>query len=326
MNIFAKKIAILGFGLQALLGAACIPAMAQEKPKLTVVTGIDPSFSYLAVAVKGGFFEREGIDAQLKAFDDGNVALDNLLTGNAEIGSTSEVGTLVRIARGAKISVVGTGGQAADLYGLVGRDSIKSPADLVGKTVGMPKGSGGHLYFGNLIARSGVDPSKITVKFLQSPEAVAALSRGDIDAMAVWEPWLMRVQTMVPGMHVISRTGSDKAYFMNVYILFTNKLVENKDLSTKAMRAIVNAANWIPQNFDEAVKIVAQTYRMDPTAVATIMKMHTWNVHFDKAEFVGNFDAAGKFAMSQGLVKAMPDYDAFLQPSVMTSVAPDRAK
>lgn len=82
------------------LAQATTPA---AKPKIVVATGIDPSFAHYVVAVKKGFFEKEGIDAELRSFDDGNVALDSLLTGAADIGGTSELGGIVRIARGGKL-------------------------------------------------------------------------------------------------------------------------------------------------------------------------------------------------------------------------------
>ncbi|CAN5543389.1 hypothetical protein BH09PSE5_BH09PSE5_25860 [soil metagenome] len=296
------------------------------KPRITVVTGSDPAFSYLTVAVNKGFFEKEGIDATLKVFDDGNVALDSLLTGNAQIGSTSEVGTLTRRAKGGPISVVASGAQSPDFYGIVGSDKIKEPKDLIGKTVGMPKGSGGHLYFGYLFSKLGLDISKINIKFLQSPEAIAALSRGDIDAMAIWEPTLTRVTSMVPGTHVISRAGKDQAYFMNMYLLFAQDLLKDQELSKKSMRAIIAASEWIPANWDEAVKIVAKANHMDNDKAEYIMKLNTWKVTFDEKYFMANFNSAGQFAQTQGLMQKMPEFTGFLRPDVLAGVAPERVK
>jgi NitT/TauT family transport system substrate-binding protein len=312
--------------------AAALPSMGSlawaqtDGEKIRVVAGIDPTFSYLTVAVKKGFFEKEGVDADIKVFDDGNVALDNLLTGNAQIGSTSEVGSLVRRTKGGRICVVASGAQSADLYGVVGSDKIKGPMDLVGRTVGMPKGSGGHLYFGYLAKKIGLDLSKVTIKYLQTPEAIAALSRGDIDALAAWEPWLTRVTNTVQGTHVISRTGQDHAYFMNAYLLFSQDLVDNQELAKKSLKAIIAASDWIPGNWDEAVNIVSQANHMKAEDADAIMKLHTWKINFDKAAFINNFNNAGEFAKSQGLIEKLPDYDGFLRPELLQAVAPDRVK
>ena len=83
---------VLGVAVAASLGAGS--AFAQAKPKIVIATGIDPSFAHYVVAVKKGFFEKQGIDAELRSFDDGNVALDSVLTGAADIGGTSELGGL----------------------------------------------------------------------------------------------------------------------------------------------------------------------------------------------------------------------------------------
>lgn len=315
----------------SLAAATMLPAMnsmllAAEGDRVRIAVGVDPTFSHLQVAVRKGFFEKQGLSAEIRAFDDGNVALDNLLTGNADIGGTSEVGTVVRRAKGGKICVVASGVQAEDLYGIVGSTSIKSPDALVGKTVGMPRGSGGHLYFGYLAEKIGLDLSKVTIKFVQAPEATAALSRGDIDAFAVWEPWLTRITSAVPNTHVISRTGTDHAYFMNTYVLFTESLASNKPLAEKSLSAIIAASDWIHANRDEAVSIVAQALRMKPEDAATVMNLQTWNISFDEAAFKSNLSRAGDFAIAQGMISSKPSFEGFLRPELLKAVAPDRVK
>src|SRR4029079_6225149 len=121
-------------------------ALPPSAPKVLIAIGVDPTFAPQIVAVKRGFLQAEGVNAELKAFDDGNVALDTLLTGAGDVGGTSELGGLVRIARGGKIYVAGRITQHGGFFGLAGKDSIKQPKDLEGKSVGVPRGSGAHLF------------------------------------------------------------------------------------------------------------------------------------------------------------------------------------
>jgi NitT/TauT family transport system substrate-binding protein len=308
------------------VGSQSAAAQTAERPSITLVTGIDPSYGLYALAVKKGFFEKEGIDAKLRVFDDGNIGLDSLLTGAAHIGGTTEVGNLVRRSRGGQIFVMASAIQAEDLYGAAGRKEITKPSDLHGKTIGVTKGSGGHLYFSYYAKKFNVDLSKVKVKFVQSPESVAALARGDIDAVFVWEPWVTRVTKLVPGTHVITRTGTDRAFKMNIYMVFAKDLADNRPLAEKAMRALLETAQWIPKNWDESVKIVAETYRMKPEDVSQLMKLVTNNITFDRAEFTRNFTDAGDFAKANGLMATMPDLNAFFRPEVLRSVAPSRVK
>jgi NitT/TauT family transport system substrate-binding protein len=330
------RIAGFAFGMLAALGCAkaadpsrpIVLAQATTsapKPKIIIATGIDPSFAHYVVAVKKGFFEKHGIDADLRSFDDGNVALDSLLTGAADIGGTSELGGIVRIARGGKIYVMASGIQYADFFGLVGKNSIQKPKDLEGKNIGLPKGSGAHLFMAKYVAFHSVDLSKLKLKYLQAPESVAALARGDIDAFFLWDPWLSRAASTVPDTRIITRSGENNIFKLNTYVFFSQKLIDDKDLSAKAMRALIEGAEWAMANRSEAAKLVGAAYRMSPSDCEKIMQPIQWNIHFDPA-FKTNLLDAAEFAKKAQIIKEVPNLDPFLRPEVLKSIDAARVK
>src|SRR4051794_24263959 len=69
---------------------------AADLKKVPMSTGIDAVFVPYIVAADRKIFEKYGLEASYKPFDDGNVALDAVLTGASDIGSTSELGGLAR--------------------------------------------------------------------------------------------------------------------------------------------------------------------------------------------------------------------------------------
>lgn len=315
---------VLGLAFAAF--AACGPAAAQAaKPKIIIATGIDPSFAYYVVAVKKGFFEKQGIDAELRSFDDGNVALDSILTGAADIGGTSELGGISRIARGGKLYVMASGIQYADFFGLVGKKTIQKPKDLEGKIVGVPRGSGAHLYMAKYAAFHGIDLAKVNIKFLQAPESVAALARGDIDAFFLWDPWLTRAATSVPDTRIIARSGQDNVFRLNTYVYFSERLVGNKELAEKAMRALIEGGDWAMANRTEASKFVGEAYRLPAADAEKIMEPIQWYVHYDPAFRASLLDAA-EFAKQAGIIKEMPSLDPFLRADVLEAVDRSRVK
>ena len=311
--------------LAAVLLAFADQAFAQTKPKIIIATGIDPSFAHYVVAVKKGFFEKEGIDAELKSFDDGNVALDALLTGAADIGGTSELGGIVRIARGGKLYVMASGIQHPDFFGLVGKKSIQKPTDLEGKIVGVPRGSGAHLFMAKYAAFHKIDMSKVTIKYLQAPESVAALARGDIEAFFLWDPWLARAATSVPDTHLIALSSQNNIFRLNTYVYFSQRLVDNKELAQKAMRALVDGGEWAMANREEASKLVGEAYRLPPADAFKIMAPIKWNIHYDGAFRDYLLDAA-EFAKKAEIIKEMPNLDPFLRPDILKSIDASRVK
>jgi ABC-type nitrate/sulfonate/bicarbonate transport system substrate-binding protein len=323
-NGIGRLFRAIGFAI-GILAVPILAYAADPKPKLVIATGIDPSFAHYVVAVKKGFFEKQGIDADLRSFDDGNVALDSLLTGAADIGGTSELGGIVRIARGGKIYVVASGIQYADFFGLVGKNSIQKPKDLEGKTVGLPKGSGAHLFMAKYAAFHSIDMSKVNLKFLQAPESVAALARGDIDAFFLWDPWLTRAATTVPDTRIIARSSENNIFRLNTFVFFSQKLIDNKDLAEKAMRALVDGAEWAMANRPEAAKLVGEVYRMSPADCEKIIAPIQWNIHYDAAYKNSLLDAAN-FAKQSEIIKDVPNLDPFLRPDVLKAIDVGRVK
>jgi ABC-type nitrate/sulfonate/bicarbonate transport system substrate-binding protein len=57
------------------------------------------------VAAERKIFEKYGLETSYKPFEDGNVALDAVLTGSSDIGSTGEIGGLARWDKGGKLYV-----------------------------------------------------------------------------------------------------------------------------------------------------------------------------------------------------------------------------
>ena len=69
-------------------------AVANGAPlkKVPTATGIDALYVPFVVAAELKIFEKYGLETSYKPFDDGNVALDALLTGSSDIGATTELG------------------------------------------------------------------------------------------------------------------------------------------------------------------------------------------------------------------------------------------
>ena len=67
--------------------------------------------------------------------------------------------------------------------------AIRELADLRGKKVAFAKGSSSHNFVVQTLARAGLAYADITPAYLNPADAVAAFSRGSVDAWAVWDPY-----------------------------------------------------------------------------------------------------------------------------------------
>lgn len=75
-------------------------------------------------------------------------------------------------------------------YRVIARRSrgINSPADLKAKTIGTTRHTSAHYYLVQLAAKAGMREADLNAVDLQQAEMPAALERGAVDALSIWEP------------------------------------------------------------------------------------------------------------------------------------------
>lgn len=304
----------------AIVGVAA-PAIGQKRPKVVFASGLDPTFAHYVAAVRKGFLEKRGIEGEIRAFDDGNVALDALLTGQGDIGGTSELAGIARIARGGKMYVVASGAYGKAILGAVDRGQIKQPKDLEGRIVGTPRGSGSHFWLLKYMDYHKLDRSKVTIKFVSPPESVAAFARKDVDTYFAHEPWPSRIKAQVPEARVFARSGDDDIYVLNIYIYFGQRLMSDAALARSTLEGIVEATDWVRGNMDEAAKLAAEQYKTTPEEAKAIMQWPTYETLFPKGTD-SVFKQVGEFAKNERIIQGIPDLKPFIDRDILRAIRP----
>jgi taurine transport system substrate-binding protein len=313
----------VSFGAGIYILATPITGNAALK-KVPMSTGIDALFAPFVVAAERKMFEKYDLETSFKPFDDGNIALDALLTGSSDIGATTEFGGLSRWDKGGKLYVTGYSSTSRQQIGAASRGEIKKPQDLIGRTVGYPRATGGHLYFMNYVRKYNLPLDKIKVKTLQAPEMVAALERRDIDAFFLWEPWLTKASQLVEGAHVLARSGDDNVYILTSYNYFSQGLIDDHPRAVAATKALVDATDFCATNPDEAARLTGKAFRIPEADMKLYMSRMIYRTEMPKDVVVGNFRNAAELAMAEGIIKKMPDWNDFIRPQIMKEAAPNR--
>src|SRR5215831_4755059 len=316
------------FGVSLGAGAfvLAIPAVGVAAlKKVPTSTGIDALFAPFVVAAERKMFEKYDLETSFKPFDDGNVALDAILTGSSDIGATTELGGLSRWDKGGKLYVTSYSSTSGQQIGLAGRDDIKKPEDLIGRTVAYPRATGGHLYFIRYMKKYNLPVDKIKVKLLQAPEMVAALERRDIDAFFLWQPWLDKAAQLVQGARVLARSGDDGVFILTSYDYYSQGLIDDPPRAAAATRGLIEATDFCNTNAAEAAKVAGKAFRIPEADMKVYMSRMKYRVEMPKDVVLGNFRGAAELALGEGIIKKMPDWNDFVRPRLMKEVAADVA-
>lgn len=187
----------LGAYALALSTVAILPAAAQAEE---VVIGYQQIVGPFLSAIADGRFDSAlkdaGYELEWRQFTSGGDISTALASGDVPVGVIGSTGIAAATTRGVDLQLFWILDDIGHSEQLVARDGtgIEKPADLVGKTVGVPFVSTSHFHL--LVGLEkvwGIDPSEVKILNMQPPQIVAAWQRGDIDAAYVWPPALSEI-------------------------------------------------------------------------------------------------------------------------------------
>ena len=259
-----------------------------------------------------GFFEEEGIDLELTKTTGGAAAVPGVVNGEFDFAFGNVMSVMVAQDQGLPLSFVtnGTttsGEEGKDFSGVVvpkGSD-IKSPKDLEGKNVGVNNLKNiGDTTVRYAVEADGGDPSKIKFSEVAFPDAPAALSKGNVDAAWVLEPFLS--QAIAEGGTVISWNYVEMSPKLDIAGYFTQdkKISGDADLVKRFQAAMNRSLEYAQEHPDEVRDIVGTYTEMDAkTRAAMVLPKFTPEFDRPAAELLG------ETAVKYGTLKKAPDLD-----------------
>lgn len=306
--------------------ALAMPAAAQQ----TLTVGVSPStdMALLIVAVNKGFLDKEGLKAQLQLFDSSPAALQGVVAGRADITNNTEPPQLGARSRGAKVVQVMTGYLSGRINGaVVNGQVIQKPADFANKSIGVQRGSGANYHLAWFLDRNKIPADKVSVKFMDAPDQIAALARGDIQAFFSWEPFLSKAVETVPNAKVYSRTIDDGFAFAGNVVMREDMVKNQKDVAVKTVRGLIAAADWMTANPMEAAKVANEVLKAPSVeAVAQQIQQLQWPGDFRRKSYQQQLSIA-EWGIGVGLFPtkdAKKLVDDLVYPAIIKEAAPTR--
>ncbi len=251
--IFASAIGIVCFS------AGAAQAASPERVRLGVGFIPNVQFAPLYVSQQKGFYAKEGLEVEIEyGYESDFVAL--VAQGEREFAIASGDQVILARGQGLPITYVMKWFERYPVALVAPKSGgIEGPADLPGKTVGLPAFSGASFVgWKALLYASGIDEAQLTVKRTGFAQ-VAALQRKIVDAAMVYianEPIQLRDQ----GMKVNVIEVSDYIGLVSNGLVASDRLTkENPDLVRRMVRATLRGVTDTVANPQEAFDIARRT-------------------------------------------------------------------
>src|SRR5262245_52796243 len=126
--------------------------------------------------------------------------------------------------------------------GIVVRDTIKTMADLRGKTVVLAQNSPSHFFVLNALINAGVQPAEVEFKFTQDAFQAAAAFNADkrLAAVVSWAPDIYNLEK-VKGNRILVTTSTANKLIADVWFARADFANDNPDITEGLTRGILDA-------------------------------------------------------------------------------------
>ena len=241
---------------------AALPTLSwsgSAKAAETVRIGYPTSDHYAPVflARQRQYFERAGLNVEYKAFATGGPVIEGLTSRSLDVGFMGTPG-IISVARG--FAMTGVMGMALEGSGLLARkDGVEKIQDLAGKRVGMPaKGSIAHLLLLRALTRANVDPGSVRIVEIRDVDGIrVGLQRGEIDAAAIWEPWVYQLEQSQGIKRLALSHDIWPSHQCDLMWVGNTFLKERPDSVKAVIDGVLQGMQYIRQNFASSADTVA---------------------------------------------------------------------
>jgi len=286
-----------------------------DKVTLTYVTAPlnVPSITERELGTFTDAFGAEGVDVAYSELTTGPEQTAALASGDIQflfaVGATS---VILSAANGADIAIVDAYSRAPEAFMLVsGADGPTSPADLVGKTIGGPKGTILHELLVAYLASGGYTPADVNFVDMTIPDAQAALSGGSIDVALLAGPAATAMladgyQKVTDGKGLVGAT---------IVVATTRKFADaNPSLIRTFRKAHQSVLDYMAAHPDDVVGLTAAKTGLSEAAVRDTMPKYDFSAEITDAD-IANMTATVDFLLANGMIDKAVDVRGLILPS-----------
>jgi NitT/TauT family transport system substrate-binding protein len=308
-------LAALAVVVAALFGGATAGASVERKALDAVTVTIIPISNTrpLDLGIKKGFFEQQNIEIKKVVLQSGNDIVLALANSKTDIGFAGWVPAMIARTNGVPITTVTTseveGTSLSDNWQNIvvkGSSSIRSPADLAGKTIAVNALKGvGEVMIRAALDKLGIDSGSVKLLPVPFPAMRTALSNGQVDAIWTPEPFLSQAinldgarDLMAPG-PVLGRYFPIGGYFAR-----TDWVASHADLARRFRTAMNQSLVYAQGNSAEVREL--------PPALPANVRLPIWTTIVDRAQLL----RLAQYAKKYGAITSLPNFTQLVPSSI----------
>lgn len=283
---------------------------------LTLAVADIPYSAPVLIAEAEGYFAAEGLALQVKHYPVGRMCLERLLAGDAHFATVADTPiTLAGFTRRDFGILATTTLSGRENQVVVRTDrSIRQPADLQGKRLGVITGTSGHYFADTFLLFHGVKIDKVTEQPLDPKDPVGALVRGEVDAASLFGT---SVTDALNRLGPQGRVLPGPAFFSVTFNIVSRPASQgvSDDDAVKLLRAVQRATVLLQREPERARAIVAKALKVSVEDLAKTWDGFEFRLQLSQS-LITTLEAEARWALRRRLVPAgeVPDYLDLVRP------------
>ncbi len=243
------------------------------------------------VAQEKGIFAANGLEGvEFVPFTDDAANLAILASGEIQGTNSGTQNVLQHLQESPDYRIVLIEDYSTTADAIVGPQSVKSIADLKGKSIAFEEGSTSHILIADALKRAGLTLSDINWVKTPAAQAAAAVLSGSTDAMVTYEPYISTALKANPDLKRIYTAAENPGLISDAFVVTQHTLKERPGQLRAMLKSWGDAVAAYNQNPSECQAIIAKGVGSDPSELGTTFEgVHYYTLEENKALLAGEF-------------------------------------
>lgn len=297
-----------------------LSAETQASLPITIANARVPGGVLIHLADKRGYFEEEGLAADIHTHPLGREAIEELLANTAHLAMAYDVVVLRHLLDGERLRILASHHSSGKANAVIVPRSkgVTNIRDLVGKRVALSKKTSADYFFNTSLTMEGLNPADVVLVDTPPDQLLAVLMNDGADAVVSWEPLSSEIEQKF-GKETI-RFAPDVYTEMSLLVGKEEYVKEHPEEMERFMRAIQRSESFIETYPEEADEMIAEYLQSDLLNGKRYREVYEWRQRLNNLLLHSLQDEI--LWLAGGQAAALPDIRAMIDIAHLRNVDP----
>ncbi len=285
--------------------------------KIRIAVGVDAAYAPFFVAKQEGLFAKAGLDVELTQTEGGPAITNAVVAGVAQLAASSDATIVTLMAKTPDLRALAVFQESSQYLKVVLRKGITDAKQIKAMAVAPGLVT---LAAARYLESEHIDRASVKFVKASAPDFPALLSKGDVDAYVVYEPWITR--GVEKGGTIKESIGDYGMKYVQWIEADQKWLANNAAVAGKVVKVIAEASDIVAKDPQKAADATEKEIKIPAAETLKTVGLISFGVHDITDADVTSAKSISDFFVQEKLITTAPDLDQQLLKNWYTQNAP----